>query len=505
MAEKEKKPARIVYGLDDPIPGKVVLPLVLQQMGALSMDLVLPVLIISAMGGTRDTAQNFVSLMMIGIGVGTILQTWRKGPSGSGYLCAEETGFLYFQAATLAVQTGGLSLLFGMTSLAGCFQLLLSRLIQRVRYLFPTEVAGLMVAMTGIAGISAGVMAIFGTNDLHASLDLTSAWVGLCVLGIMVAFNIWGNSFLRQYSIFLGMTAGYVLSYSTGLLTASDSNQLMNAPFVALPSIRLEWSFDGRLILPFMVAVLCSSLKTMGNLAVCQKANNAKWSRVDMDNVGKGIFAEGLGTVFCGIVGCMGLNSSSSSVGLSISTGVTSRRLAYLVGASFITLAFFPQAATCLAIMPAPVMGAVLLLNLGYFIIEGFRIITSRMLDDRKIFLVGFSLIFGLSVDLLPSLYAQFPEAVQPIFRSSLTVVSLTAIVLNLIFRIGIKQMRSIEVVLGQDATDKVVEFMEISGEVWGARDEVVRRASSAMIEFIEMATELNLAHDGQIKNGSQL
>ena len=32
MAEKEKKPARIVYGLDDPIPGKVVLPLVLQQM-----------------------------------------------------------------------------------------------------------------------------------------------------------------------------------------------------------------------------------------------------------------------------------------------------------------------------------------------------------------------------------------------------------------------------------------------------------------------------------------
>ncbi|HWR39763.1 MAG TPA: solute carrier family 23 protein [Patescibacteria group bacterium] len=499
MNDNEKKPSTLTYGLNDKLPIKVAIPLIIQQIVALSMDLVLPVLIISMIGGARDVVQNFVSLMMIGIGVGTLLQVSKKGPSGSGYLCAEETGFLYFQASSLAVQAGGLPLLCGMTVLSGLFQLLLSKIIQRIRFLFPTEVAGLMVAMTGIAGIAPGVSAIFGTSAQHPSLDITSTGIGLITLSIMVSLNVWGSAILKQYSIFVGIVLGYILSYTGGILTASDMNQLREAPLLALPWLPLSWSFDARLLPVFLIAVVCSSLKTMGNLAICQKANNAHWKRVDIRNVGNGVFAEGIGTSFCGIIGCMGLNSSSSSVGLSIATGVTSRHLAYLLGSVFIVMAFFPKTAALLSIMPPPVMGAVLLVNLGYFIIQGFQIITSRMLDDRKIFVVGLSLIFGLSVDSLPQLYLQFPEILRPFLSSSLTVVSLSAILLNLLFRIGIKQTRTLELTLGSDATDKVIQFMESNGAAWGARGEVIHRASSAIIEFVETAAELDLVSAGPI------
>ncbi len=500
MTNSEKKPVNITYGASDTLPNKVAIPLVIQQIVVLSMDLVLPVLIVSMMGGSQVTAQNFVSMMMIGIGVGTILQVSRKGAVGSGYFCAEETGFLYFQASALAVQTGGLSLLFGMTTIAGFSQMLISKIIQPVRFLFPTEVAGLMVAMTGIAGIAPGVMAMVGTSDGKTALDITSTLISLSILAVMVSFNVWGNTIMRQYSILAGMVLGYVFSYFCGILTISEMQPLFQAPLVAIPSIHLGWSFDPRLLFPFLTAVVCSSLKTMGNLVICQKANDANWKRVDLQNVRKGILAEGIGTSCCGMIGCLGLNSSSSSVGLSITTGVTSRRLAYLVSGVFITMAFFPKVAALLAIMPAPVMGAVLVVNLGYFIIEGFRIITSRMLDDRKIFVVGLSLVFGLSVDLLPNIYVQLPEQLQPIFKSSLTVVSLTAIFLNLLFRIGIKQNQMIELILGSDSAETVIAFMADNGAKWGARGEVIHRASSAIVEFIETAMELELTSEGKVK-----
>jgi hypothetical protein len=37
------------------------------------------------------------------------------------------------------------------------------------------------------------------------------------------------------------------------------------------------WSFDASLILPFAIASLCASVKTIGNLTTCQKSNDADW------------------------------------------------------------------------------------------------------------------------------------------------------------------------------------------------------------------------------------
>ena len=495
-----KKPANILYGLNDKIPFFVAVPLVLQQLVVLSMDLVLPALLISMAGGTRETAQNFVSLMMIGIGLGTLLQVWPRKRIGSGYFCAEETGFLYYQASALAVQSGGLPLLFGMTAVAGVFQMLLSRVVRRIRFLFPAEVAGLMVAMTGIAGIAPGVSAIFGAVGANDSVSSASAWTGLSSLAIMISQNVWGTARMREYSILIGMVAGYVLSYSFGILDYAALTLLTDASYFAFPSWTPQWSFDRNLLLPFLIAAVCSTLKTIGNLSICQKTNVMDWKRIDLENVGKGLLAEGAGTTACGFIGCMGLNSSSSSVGLSMISGVTSRRMGYFVSGVFILMAFLPKAAALLAIMPAPVMGALLLVNLGYFIVEGFQMVTSRMLDNRKIFVIGMALVFGLSVDLVPGIYAQFPPALRPFFNSSLAVVSLTAIVLNLLFRLGIQQKSAMELPLREDSQELMTRFMEKQGAVWGARAEVVHRASSAMLEFLDTVTGLGLVKSGSIR-----
>ena len=79
---------------------------------------------------------------MIVMGIATILQTLRYGRIGSGYLCPERLGPAYIPASILAIKTGGLPLLAGMTLVSGLLGVVLSRLMSRLRPFFPAEVTG---------------------------------------------------------------------------------------------------------------------------------------------------------------------------------------------------------------------------------------------------------------------------------------------------------------------------------------------------------------------------
>jgi NCS2 family nucleobase:cation symporter-2 len=126
-------------------------------------------------------------------------------------------------------------------------------------------------------------------------------------------------------------------------------------------------------------------------------------------------------------------------------------------------------------------------------ILAGIQVIASRMLDARRIFVVGIALIFGLSVDMVPGLYRDVPDSIQPLFSSSLSVSTVLVVLLNLLFRIGITKRQFLELTPGVDDSQKIFEFMETQGSVWGARREVIMRATAAVNEFAETAAGLNL------------
>ena len=73
-----------------------------------------------------------------------------------------------------------------------------------------------------------------------------------------------------------------------------------------------------------------------------------------------------------------------------------------------------------------------------------------------------------------------------PFFSSPLSVTLVVAIVLNLLFRIGITVRRSFEFAPGVDSADKVLTFMETCGATWGARQDVISRGGGLLAEFFE-------------------
>jgi NCS2 family nucleobase:cation symporter-2 len=212
-----------------------------------------------------------------------------------------------------------------------------------------------------------------------------------------------------------------------------------------------------------------------------------------MQSVSGGIFAGAIGTGLAGLLGGIGQSTFSSNVGLSLATGASSRSIAFPCGVLIILLAFLPKLAAFFAVLPDPVMGAILVYVACYMILAGIQVIASRMLDARRIFVVGIALIFGLSVDMVPGLYRDVPDSIQPLFSSSLSVSTVLVVLLNLLFRIGITKRQFLELTPGVDDSQKIFEFMETQGGVWGARREVIMRATAAVNEFAETAAGLNL------------
>ena len=490
-----KRPPNLLYGVDDTPPLLTLLLLGVQHVFIITISLIFPVLIIRAIGGSAAQAGFMVSMAMLAAGVGTILQALNRKGIGSGYLCPALCGPSFLSASLLAAKTGGLSLLFGMTTVAGMFEVLLSRVLHRLRVLFPPEVTGTVVTMVGITVIPVAISNFMGLDATDTVTERSELIVAVVTLGAMVCTNVWCKGKLKLYPILVGMILGYTLSYLLGILGVADLRQFSQAPLLAVPDLDyFGWSFDVLLLAPFLIAITCSLLKTVGDITTCQKINDLDWKRVDMKNVSGGILADGLSAAVGGLVGTMGQSTSSSNIGLSIGTGATSRKIAFATGGILVVLAFFPKLATIFVIMPKPVMGATLLFAISFMIVAGFQIIMSRMLDVRKTFVVGISIIFGLSVDVLPGLYEHVHPWIHPIFSSSLSLAAILAVSLNLLLRLGIARRQQLVLRPGVDTTDAIFALMEKQGAAWGARKEVIYRAISALNEFYESATLLGLA-----------
>jgi len=480
------KSAHLLYGLEDKPPIVINAFMGLQHVSIIAIAFVMPILLIEEGGGTTNQIAFIISMSMLAGGIGVIVQGLKKGPVGSGYLCPQVCGPSFLTASILCMKTGGLPLVFGMTAFAGVFEALFSRVIPKLRVLFPTEVTGLIVAMVGIT-----VVKLAGKNflalDSAGVIDSNGLIVGFITLMTMVGLNVWSRGKVRLFCILIGITTGYVTALTIGHLTLHDLSHAMSRPLIWFPfAYHPGWAFDTTMILPMAIAVVCSSLKSVGDLTTCQKINDAGWKRPNMKNIQKGIFADAVGCFSAGIFGGFGQSTSSTNIGLTIATGATSRIIALATGVILIGLAFCPKLTGIFAVMPRPVVGATLIFALGFMIVAGIQIIMSRMLDGRKTFVIGLSIICGLMVDLLPQVFIDLHPILKAVFSSSLSAATISALVLNLIFRIGIKSTASLQIAPGTRYWTVLSAFMEQQGGAWAARPEVIKKATAATTEYLE-------------------
>jgi xanthine permease XanP len=488
MDEVRKKPPAMIYGVDDVPPIPITLANGLQQLGLLAINLVYPLFVFRAVGASVETISGLLSVGMLVLGVSTFLQALRLGPIGSGYMCPSTFTATYLSPSLLAARIGGLPLVFGMTLFAGLVESAIAPLLPRLRAVFPPEITGVIILMIGIAAALGGLRSFLGPNV--APVAPAEWWVAAVTLASMVALNVWGAGLARMLCALIGLSLGYLTAGLAGLLDANFA-AVGAAAWVGVPSLNgVSWSFDPSLAVPFAIASIATAMKAAGTITVAQRINDANWVRPDMDTITPGVLADGLSTALAGAVGAFGINTSTPSVGLSSATGVASRQVALAVGAMMLALGFFPKFTALFAVMPRAVIMASLTFTTTFIIVNGLQIMTSRLFDARRTLVVGLALTAGVAVEAFPGLAESLPASLLPIVGSSLVVSTLVALLLNLLFRVGVRQSADLTLTGTEADHQKVQEFFAKQTAQWGARPDVASRATFAVIQLVDTVRE---------------
>jgi NCS2 family nucleobase:cation symporter-2 len=277
----------------------------LQQVALMAIYLVIVVVIVRAAGTSREVAESAVSLGLVALGIATALQALWKGPIGSGFLAPPVISAIYLSPSLLAAKLGGLPLVFGMTILAGLFEGGVSRLLDRLRLIFPPLVCGFIVAVVGIELGLIGVKQLLdvGARGSAERFDLHVGVAALTLL-IVVGLSVWARGKLRLLCSLAGVATGFAAAGLVGLVPAQAAQRFLSAPVIALPGLtHLHYRFDASLLLPFLLAGLAAGLRTIGVVTTCQRINDADWKRPDLRSIRGGVLADGLGCAVGGVLG----------------------------------------------------------------------------------------------------------------------------------------------------------------------------------------------------------
>lgn len=504
--------AKPSYDLGSHPPAAVLLGSVAQHMGLMAVTLVFPLLVAQAAGVDPAMQTRYLALAMLAMGIATVLQAYGRPlfglPAiGSGYLLPAVFTAAYLPAAIVAARAGGLEAVAGMTIAAGLTEIAFSRVMHRLRPFLPIEIVGLVVLLIGIILGIVAIKLMVGYSGGVTSGNVASTTAAAGALLVMVALAAWGPPALRAMAVLAGLAAGTAFHALSGLangvpastapvdfMTSFAAWQQVSWPQASWPPV--TWplvtpSFHLAMLPGFLAGALACLLRSFGDIVASQRANDRAWKRPDYASIEAGVLADGLGTLVAGLVGTMGLNTYSASVGLSVATEVRARRVALGAGIGWIVLAFIPGATLVVKAIPQAVLGAALLFASAFIVLSGISILGQRLFDTRRTIVVGLGFLIGLSFDEIPGYYAQaLSPGAQAVITSSLVLGLFTALALNALFRIGAVRSRRLDWSAAQ-GHEPLQQFLRDAGAFDGARAEEMGRVLQLADEFATAAPSL--------------
>lgn len=483
LPSTRRRPDEMVYTVEDRPPLGILLGMGLQH-ALLGLVFALYA-VIAAQDVGFDAVQTaaYVSATVFVMGCGTLLQSLpTRFGAGMLLVAIPSAGRLPIQVA-LTLQYG-LGAVMGAMIVAGLLSVLLARVIPRLRAVFPPEVLGVVLVMMGLSLIAGGVSRGIGLSQGEALSPPAMLAAGVTV-ACMVAISIWGSAAMRRAAMMVGILAGTAVTATIGTLPGGNP---FDMPWIAVPVLGLHLPMPELHPVPILVICLTQFITIMdqfGGALSMDRMTDADWRRADMPMVARSITGLGITQMLLGLAGALPGGVSSANIGLAHATGIAARRVGTAAGLALMLAAFFPPLAGLLALTPGPVVGGILLYTAAYLITAGMDLVMSRMMNPRRSFTVGLAVVVGTAVMLVPQLADAAPDWLRGLVHSGLAMGALAAVLLNALFRIGIRQTMRRRLDLVCEARD-AVEALEVFGRLWGVRRDTILRAGHAVGEALE-------------------
>ena len=181
-----------------------------------------------------------------------------------------------------------------------------------------------------------------------------------------------------------------------------------------------------------IVVMLITAVETTGDVFATGEIVE---KRVGASDIARALRADGLATFLGGVLNSFPYTCFAENVGLVRLTRVKSRYVVAAAGAFMILIGLIPKAGAIVASIPHPVLGGAALAMFATVAVVGIQTLARvDFHDHRNVVIVGTSLGLAMYVTAQPDVAKAVPDWAQIIFGSGITLGSLTAILLNLVF-----------------------------------------------------------------------
>lgn len=435
-----------IYELDGRPPITQAFPLGLQQLLAMFVGNIVPMLLVSSSAGL-STAESTLLLQcsLLGAGVATLIQAFplKLGliKIGSGLPVMMGLTYTFLPICISVSIQYGLAALFGAQLIGGIVSIFIGLALPKVRRFFPPIVTGTIIVSIGISCFPTAAYNLAGGQGSPEMGALYNWVIGVVVIAVIMICSGFGKGLVNAAAILIGMVAGYIVAVFWGIV---DFSAVGEAAWFALPKplafgLEFHWNFAVVFVLLFFI----NAVEMTGDFTVSATGGLGRQPK-DSELRG-GIIGNGVACIFSSFFNCFATGTYSQCSGIVALTKVCSRYVMGCGAATLVVAAFCPKLSALLSTIPNCVIGGATIVVFSMIALSGMNLVARSRFTSRSMLLCGTSLALGLGISFAKDTLAGAGEYVQMFFgESSIILVAGTALILNIL--------------LPKDEVDKEVE-----------------------------------------------
>jgi xanthine permease XanP len=381
-------------------------------------------------------------MALLASGVGTLLQTKRLGPIGSGLLSIQGTSFVFVapivSLAGAIVAEGGsrgqaLGVVFGVCWVAALVPIVLAPFIRLASRVITPLVTGIVVTLIGLTLVSVGINSVGGGFEAkHDGTFASAGNLGLAalVMALIVVMSSSKREWLRILSVVAGLTGGYLVAGLIGKVSLVD---LKTLPWFAAPTpFHYGVGFRATALIPFAFLYLMTAIESIGDITATSLLTGEPIEGPRyLSRLRGGVFADGVSSMIAAVLNSFPSTTFAQNNGVIQLTGIGSRHVGLLAGFLLIVLGLFPVVGGVVQAMPQAVLGGATIIMFGTVAVAGIRILATTTLDRRACTIAAVSFGLGLGVTFVPEISGTLPPLLKDMFSSGIATGGMCALLLN--------------------------------------------------------------------------
>ncbi|MDO5747340.1 MAG: solute carrier family 23 protein [Actinomycetaceae bacterium] len=410
---------------------------------------VVPLVIAGGLGLDEETTIHLINADLFTCGIATLIQSvgfWKIGvrlPIIQGVTTTAISPIIAIGLAVTAGEGGneGLPAIYGSIIVAGLFTFFAAPFFARIIRFFPPLVIGTVLTTMGITllGVSAGdFINRVDERNPPTGIDPTALALGFGTLAIIVLVQRFFKGFMGTIAVLMGLIIGTIAGVFVGY---TDFDGVSHASWAGLTTpFYFGWpTFSLTGCVSMIIVMIITMVETTGDVFA---AGEIVGKRITKNHIAAALRADGLSTLLGGVLNSFPYTCFAQNVGLVRLTRVKSRWVVALAGGLMIILGLIPKAGAIVASIPGPVLGGASLALFANVALVGIQTLKKvDLTDTRNTVTLTTSLGLAMLVSFKPDIAGVFPSWAQIFFASGVTVGSLSAIFLNLLFfHVGSKE-----------------------------------------------------------------